>query len=104
MLICPFCSTEVKTLLGLQKHIKVHTREGYCPVCREYFKNLIHHLAMNSEKDDLHLILYATLGKINARNSSKLRNLRDKAMEILDDLENLRESEIRGFKNQEVSR
>ncbi len=59
---------------------------------------------MNSEKDDLHLILYATLGKINARNSSKLRNLRDKAMEILDDLENLRESEIRGFKNQEVSR
>lgn len=83
---CPFCEEErtFKTFYGLQKHIRaVHANGNYCPVCKEEFKNLLHHLSMNREKDDLHLILYAALARSRTANKEILHKCKDKAIKIL---------------------
>ncbi|WP_202320188.1 hypothetical protein [Archaeoglobus neptunius] len=63
--------------------MKVHVEGGYCPACGQSFRNLAIHLARYAEKDDLHLILYATVTKLTT-NGKKLREMRDRVIELLE--------------------
>ena len=84
MLQCPFCPTQTETFLGMQRHMRKHVEGGYCPACRQTFRNLTHHLARNAEKDDLHMILYATIARINSTNGERLRAMREKVIELME--------------------
>jgi hypothetical protein len=68
----------------MQRHMRKHVEGGYCPACNQTFRNLTHHLARNAEKDNLHMILYATIARITASNGKKLRALREKVIELLE--------------------
>jgi hypothetical protein len=69
------------------RHMRKHVEGGYCPACRQEFKNISQHLATNAEKDDLHMILYATVVRLNATNGKRLRAMRDRAIELMELLE-----------------